>query len=67
MVLYTQPSCPQCRAVHILLDSKKISYEEIQDIDVMKSKGIDHTPTLELDDGTLLKARALFDFINNAK
>lgn len=66
MVLYTQPSCPQCRAVHILLDSKKISYEEIQDIDVMKSKGVDHTPSIEVD-GQILKGKPMMDYIKGIK
>lgn len=67
MILYTRKGCPQCTVIHTLMDKNNIEYEECQDEDLMRSKGIDHTPTLELDDGTLLKAKALFDFINGVK
>jgi glutaredoxin len=49
VILYSQPSCPQCRMVHMLLDKNNISYDEFQDVDAMKEKGITHTPMLEVD------------------
>jgi len=67
MVLYTQPGCGQCKIVHMLLDKKGIKYEECQDSEAMAAKGINHTPTLETDDGQLLKARELFNYINEVK
>ena len=67
MTLYTQPTCNQCKMVHILMDKKHLQYNECQDLEVMKVKGIDHTPTLELEDGRLLKGQDLFKYINEAK
>lgn len=79
MVLYTQPGCGQCKMVHTLLDARKIKYEECQDIELMKTKGIDHTPAIEvekeftLEDGTkeirlvVLKAKEMMDYIKGLK
>jgi len=67
MILYTQPSCGICRGIHMFLDSKKIQYTECQDLDIMKSKGIQGTPVLELDDGRLLKAPEIRKYINEVK
>lgn len=65
--LYSQPTCGMCKAVHMQLNKKQIPYEEIQDIELMKSKGIQHTPTLEKEDGELLMGTSILDFINNYK
>jgi len=62
IILYSQPTCPQCRAVHIMLDSKKIKYAEVQDLNIMTSKGIQHTPVLEVD-GIQLAGSAIKDYI----
>lgn len=66
IILYTQPGCPQCRMVHILLDKRKAKYTEIQDTEVMKAKGIVHTPVIEVD-GRLLTGKPMFDYINGVK
>jgi len=52
--LYSQPSCGQCKMVHMLLDQKGIEYSECQDVDEMRSLGITHTPTLEVDEKLLV-------------
>ena len=66
IILFTQPGCPQCRMVHMMLDKNGIEYQENQDVDVMKSKGIDHTPALEVD-GKILKGKEIFTWINEVK
>ena len=64
IVLYSQPTCGQCKMVHRLLDQKKIPYTECQDVDKMISLGINHTPTLEVE-GKFIVGREIFNFINN--
>jgi len=66
MILYTQPGCPQCRMVHILLDSKKVKYTECQDIDAMMSKGVNHTPAIEVD-GKILQGKEMMNYIKEVK
>ena len=63
VLLYTQPSCPQCKMVKMLLTKKNIPFDMCEDIDLMQSKGINHTPTLEVD-GTLLTGKEMIDWIN---
>ena len=51
--VYTQKTCGQCRAVKMLLDKKGIEYEVVDvnddNMNDMKSQGIIHTPTLDID------------------
>ena len=62
---YTQNNCPQCRMVSNLLKSKKIQYQECQDIETMKKIGLSHTPAIEVGD-TLLQGKEMFQYINEA-
>lgn len=66
VILYSQPGCPQCRMVHMMLDKKGIKYEETQDIETMRSKGIDHTPALDVD-GKILIGIEIGDWIRGIK
>lgn len=65
MVLYTQQTCPQCKMIKILLNKKKVSFEECYNLEIMSNKNISHTPVLELDSGKLLQGKELFEFINS--
>ena len=64
MILYSQPGCPQCKMVHMMLDKEGIQYEECQDYDEMQKVGIQHTPALNVD-GNILMGRDLFAYIKN--
>lgn len=61
--LYSQPSCGQCKLVHMMLDKANIAYEDCQDVNKMIEMGINHTPTLELDDGKRLVGKEIMEFI----
>lgn len=65
MKFYTQNNCPQCRMVSDLLKSKKIQYQECQDIEMMKKIGLLRTPAIEVD-GKLLQGKEMFQYINEA-
>lgn len=49
VVLYSN-DCPRCKVLKSKLDSKKIKYETINDIDTMKLKGFYQVPMLEVGD-----------------
>lgn len=61
--LYSQSTCGMCKTIHLLLDKNNIEYEEIQDVNLMKEKGVLHTPTLETEEGKLLQGKDIIDFI----
>ena len=60
IIVYSQQGCPQCKMIKMMLDKKNISYEVCEDTEVMRSKGILHTPTLEVD-GVRYVAKPMFD------
>lgn len=41
--------CPQCKVLEMKLKQKGIEYAEINDVDIMKSKGFLSAPQLEVD------------------
>lgn len=64
MTLYTTANCPRCKVLKMKLDKNNIQYDEVQDIDVLISKGIKQAPMLEVD-GELLNLDKANKFINS--
>lgn len=48
VILY-QHGCPRCKVLKMKLDQKGIQYEDVTDVEVMKSKGFQEAPKLEVD------------------
>ena len=48
VILY-EHGCPRCKVLKTKLDQKNVEYENISDIEVMKSKGFHEAPKLEVD------------------
>lgn len=46
VILYSTPGCPMCSTLKHLLDSKKIIYVDIEDVEVIKAAGLVHVPVL---------------------
>lgn len=44
-----QHGCPRCKVLKMKLDQKGIQYEDITDVEVMKEKGFQEAPKLEVD------------------
>jgi glutaredoxin len=44
-----QHGCPRCKVLKVKLDQKGIQYDEITDIEVMKERGFQEAPKLEVD------------------
>ena len=48
VILYST-HCPKCRVLASKLEQKGISYEEINDVELMQGKGFTTVPKLEVD------------------
>ena len=48
VILY-EHGCPKCKILKMKLDQKGIVYETVNDIEVMKAKGFQEAPKLEVD------------------
>ena len=47
IILY-EHGCPRCRVLKMKLEQKNIGYIDINDVEVMKSKGFKEAPKLEV-------------------
>lgn len=47
VILY-EHGCPRCKVLKTKLNQKNIQYEDITDVEVMKSKGFEDAPKLEV-------------------
>ena len=64
VIMYTT-HCPQCKVLEKMLNDKKIEYTQITDINIMKSKGIQSVPYLEVE-GELKNFKESMEWIKNA-
>ena len=65
MVIMYTTHCPQCKVLEKMLNDKKIEYTQITDINIMKSKGIQSVPYLEVE-GALKNFKESMEWIRNA-
>ena len=63
IILYST-HCPRCNILENKLKEKNITFEEVNDIEVMESKGIQAAPALEVDDKLMSYGEAV-KFVNN--
>ena len=63
VVLYST-HCPRCCVLEKKLQQKNISYEEVNDVAIMKEKGYLSVPVLEVD-GTSMDFKTASNWINN--
>ena len=56
--------CPKCNVLEKKLQQKNISYEEVNDVEIMKEKGYLSVPVLEVD-GTSMDFKTASNWINN--
>lgn len=47
VILY-EHGCPRCKVLKAKLDQKNIRYEDVTDVEVMKLKGFEEAPKLEV-------------------
>ena len=56
--------CPKCKVLKSKLDGKQIEYTIIEDIEVMKNKGFNSLPVLEVG-GTIYEFKEAVNYVNN--
>ena len=54
MIVYSLPTCGQCKVLKKKLENKNISFTVVEDIEKILELGIQGVPVLQLDDGTKL-------------
>ena len=54
MIVYSLPTCGQCRVLKAKLKEKNIDFTVVEDIETMKELGIQGVPILQFDDGSKL-------------
>ena len=64
MVKFLTTHCPRCSVLKKKLDAAAIEYEEITDIEVIQSYGIDFVPALVLEE-QILDFSAAVQWVNN--
>lgn len=62
-ILYTI-GCVKCNILKDKLDAKNIAYETVTDQEIMKEKGIDKLPVLEVN-GELMEFSAANNWVNS--
>lgn len=62
VILYST-KCPKCRVLESKLKQFNITFTEINDIDLMRSKGFISAPVLEVD-GAIFNFKDAVDWIN---
>ena len=62
-VIFYSTHCPRCMILEKKLAQKNISYEEINDVEIMKEKGFLAVPLLEVD-GEIMDFVAANKWIN---
>ena len=63
VILYKSATCPQCRVAKLKLEKKGIPFTEVLDMDVIKARGIEGFPTLEVDGEIIYPLSKINDWI----
>lgn len=63
IILYST-HCPKCNVLEKKLKERNITYEEVNDIEIMKERGYLSVPILEVD-GKSMDFKTANDWINN--
>lgn len=64
MILYST-GCPRCSVLKSKLDSKKIEYTIVADMDTLLKLGLKSVPVLETDNGELLNFSEAVKYVNS--
>lgn len=64
MIVYSLPTCGQCKVLKKKLENKNISFTVVEDIERMLELGIQGVPVLQLDDGTKLTQMSAIKWVD---
>ena len=62
VTIYSQPGCPQCKMVKMMLNKNNIQYIENQDTEQIKALGFSHTPVLVVDEKSYV-GKDIFEWV----
>ena len=65
VILY-EHGCPRCKVLKAKLDQSGIKYTDINDVELMKAKGFEDAPQLEID-GVIYGFKDAINWVNNNK
>ena len=65
MITLYSTHCPQCKALEMKLNKKKIEYDICDDQNKMKQLGFTAAPMLQIEDGTYLPFAAAVKWVNS--
>ena len=63
IIIYSSPSCPQCKMIKMQLKAKGLEYTEVQDVEMLASLNIQKLPTLKVNDTFLVGAQKALAWI----
>ena len=64
MIVYSLPTCGQCKVLKKKLENKNIGFTVVEDIEKMLELGIQGVPVLQLDDGTKLTQMSAIKWVD---
>ena len=64
IILYTT-HCPMCRQLERQLKLKGLEFEECEDVELMKEKGLMHVPALQVNDGEIMDFTAAIKWLRS--
>lgn len=65
-IILFSTKCPKCNVLEKKLKQKNISYEEVNDIEIMKEKGYLSVPVLEID-GVSMDFKTAFNYVESLR
>lgn len=67
IIIYSSPTCPQCKMIKMQLKAKGLEYTDIQDVEVLTSLNIRKVPTLEVNKELFVGAQKALAWIKEHK
>ena len=61
-VIFFSTHCPRCKVLETKLKQKGVSYQECNDVSIMKSKGLEMAPAIEVN-GTMMNFKEAVNWI----
>lgn len=67
IIIYSSPTCPQCKMIKMQLQKEGLEYTDIQDVTVLTSMNIRKVPTLEVNGELFVGAQKALAWIKERK
>ena len=64
MIVFYSTHCPKCGVLEKKLKQKNIQFLEVNDVEIMKEKGLSSAPALEVD-GVMMNFKTATEWLKN--